>query len=254
MIAPLLVRERSSLREDRLGDDQLADVLELRRAHGLVQLLHGEAECPADDDDVRPDVGQADRGAARAPFGEEGEQHVADLALDRASLTAGARLHAAQRNREQRGPRSVLGHVRLAVHGARAELLRGAGHRLAGDREIDPLLRLDGPDDREHQASDVVHAGAERAHRAHEHRGDPARELGIRLDPFVLGSLGGAQRQQLEAPRSCARLEVGAQPQAPGEPRLRIRDVEPPLVQPAADVLGEAFEGGSSHPCGHMTR
>src|SRR5439155_19380172 len=87
-----VVVERPGLVQDRFGDRDLADVVQLRRlAHGL-DVLELEAEAPRSGLREQRDVARV-AVEIRVALGERPQQHVGGLAADRAATAALARVH-----------------------------------------------------------------------------------------------------------------------------------------------------------------
>jgi hypothetical protein len=134
---PLVGVQRGRLAEDRVGDGDLADVVQLGRAGDLVELLAPHAEAARDGDGQLGDGAGvlAQRGLARVQGADE---DVARLLADRRRLAVLARVHALVGDAQRRG--RVLGLVREQhgpVGGGHGEALprlgQGAG-RAVEDR------------------------------------------------------------------------------------------------------------------------
>ena len=178
---PLGVVERAGLVEDRVGDGDLAHVVQLRRLAQVLELLGQQAEPLADRDgelrhavDVGPERGMALR--------QRAQQHVARLAPGRDAAAVLLQVHALVRDVE-----GVLGAGGLR---RAADLAVGAG-----DREAVAVLaeRLGGV--REHHV-DVAVLGRTRARRTRRRpSGRPRRGPRRTSRRALLRRIGGSRRR-----------------------------------------------------------
>ncbi len=78
---PFDVGERALLVQDRVGDGELADILQLGGTHHDVELSEVKAHPAPDGHRVGRDAGHPDGGDPGPPFGDGLKQHVPNLSL-----------------------------------------------------------------------------------------------------------------------------------------------------------------------------
>jgi len=136
--APLLGFERTRLVEDRVGDRDLADVVQLRRALDVVEHRFGHAHALADRSGESRDLTGVlvQLGVA---LGEDAQDDVARLLLGGDAACALVRVHALV-GRHQRGGRvgRLVGHDHRSPRGLHAEPLAAFAERLpaVGDQVL----------------------------------------------------------------------------------------------------------------------